>query len=77
MDDLARYQAEARDYLNAVFLLKSMQKLGLLSEKDYVVAEKAMAKKHSIKTGSVYRLYGLNTQSKRAMYVMKGGLQNG
>ena len=61
MDDLARYQAEARDYLNAVFLLKSMQKLGLLSERDYVVAEKAMAKKHSIKTGSVYRLYGLNT----------------
>ncbi len=61
MRDLAEYQVDAQSYLTAVFVLKTMQKRGLLDEREYIVAEKEIAKRHHIKTGSVYRLYGLNT----------------
>lgn len=61
MNELSKYQAEAESYINAVFLLKTMLKRGLLSEKDYFLAEKAIAKKNCIKINSIYRLYGLNT----------------
>ena len=61
MSNTNDYLTNVRDYLNAVFLLKSMQKLGILDKKEYLIAEKLLAKKHCIKTSSIYRLYGLNT----------------
>lgn len=61
MSNSSDYLTNVRDYLNAVFILKSMQKLGILDKKEYLIAEKLLAKKHCIKTSSIYRLYGLNT----------------
>ena len=61
MNNTSDYLTNVRDYLNAVFLLKSMQKQGILEKKEYLIAEKLIAKKHCIKTSSIYRLYGLNT----------------
>ena len=61
MSNTGDYLTNVRDYLNAVFLLKSMQKIGILDKKEYLTAEKLLAKKHCIKTSSIYRLYGLNT----------------
>lgn len=61
MSETDKYLANVKDYLNSVFLLKTMQKLGILDKKEYLIAEKLLAKKHCIKTSSIYRLYGLNT----------------
>lgn len=61
MSNTNDYLTNVRGYLNTVFLLKSMQKLGILDNKEYLIAEKLLAKKHCIKTSSIYRLYGLNT----------------
>lgn len=61
MSNTNDYLTNVRDYLNSVFVLKSMQKLGILDKKEYLTAEKLLAKKYCIKTSSIYRLYGLNT----------------
>lgn len=61
MSESDKYLANVKDYLNSVFLLKTMQNQGVLDKKDYLLAEKLLAKKHCIKTGSIYRLYGLNS----------------
>lgn len=61
MADLVKYQEDARNYLNSLNLLKTMQKLGILSDLEFKKAEKTLAKKYCIKTNSIYRLYGLNS----------------
>ena len=61
MADLVKYQEDARNYLNSLNLLKTMQKLGILSDLEFKKAEKTLAKKYFIKSGSIYRLYGLNS----------------
>lgn len=61
MADLVKYEEDARNYLNSLNLLKTMQKLGILSDLEFKKAEKTLAKKYRIKSGSIYRLYGLNS----------------
>lgn len=61
MADLVKYQDEARNYLNSLNLLKTMQKLGILSDLEFRKVEKTLAKKYCIKNDSIYRLYGLNS----------------
>lgn len=61
MADLVKYQEDARNYLNSLNLLKTMQKLGILSDLESKKAEKTLAKKYCIKSDSIYRLYGLNS----------------
>ena len=61
MADLIKYQENARNYLNSLNLLKTMQKLGILDDLEVKKAEKILAKKYCIKSGSIYRLYGLNS----------------
>lgn len=61
MADLVKYQEDARNYLNSLNLLKTMQKLGILSDLEFKKAEKTLANKYCIKSGSIYRLYGLNS----------------
>lgn len=61
MADLIKYQEDARNYLNSLNLLKTMQKLGILDDLEFKKAEKILAKKYCIKNDSIYRLYGLNS----------------
>lgn len=61
MADLVKYQEDARNYLNSLNLLKTLQKLGILSGLEFKKVEKTLAKKYCIKSGSIYRLYGLNS----------------
>ena len=61
MADLIKYQEDARNYLNSLNLLKTMQKLGILDDLGFKKAEKIIAKKYCIKSDSIYRLYGLNS----------------
>ena len=61
MVDLIKYQEDARNYLNSLNLLIIMQKLGILDDLEFKKAEKILAKKYCIKSGSIYRLYGLNS----------------
>lgn len=61
MVDLIKYQEDARNYLNSQNLLKTMQKLGILSDLEFRKVEKTLAQKYCIKNDSIYRLYGLNS----------------
>ena len=61
MADLVKYQEDARGYLNSLNLLKTMQKLGILSDLELKKAENILAKKYCIKSVYIYRLYGLNS----------------
>ena len=61
MADLIKYQEDARNYLNSLNLLKTMQELGILDDLEFKKAEKILAKKYCIKSDSIYRLYGLHS----------------
>ena len=61
MAELIKYQEDARNYLNSLNLLKTMQELGILDDLEFKKAEKILAKKYCIKSDSIYRLYGLNS----------------
>lgn len=58
-------------YNNSLMVVKSMRKIGIINDLDFVKAEGFLAKKYCIKKGNIYRSNNLINSDFRAIYMMQ------